>query len=581
MAECGKSKERILSVAQLKSRYLVTAALPYANGRLHVGHIAGAYLPADTYVRFLRLMGKETHFICGSDENGAPITFSAMKNGITPQEVIDRYNAIFVSSFHDLGIDFSVFGRTHSPEHARISQDFFLHVHEQGHIQKRSSEQVYCTECGMFLPDRYIEGTCYYGDCGKPGARGDQCEACGRTVDATKLKDPVCMVCKMQGRSGKGCIEVRETSHWYLRLDTFGEDLRKYVDAHPEWRESVKRFSFGLLDQGLNERAITRDLSWGIPVPLEDGKDKVLYVWFDAPIGYISFTRQYFESLGQPEMWKDFWCDDSTGLAHFIGKDNTVFHAVMFPGMLLAHGGYRLADSVVSNEFLNLEGNKISTSRDYAVWVDEYLEHFAPDPLRYYLTAIAPEASDSDFSWKDFQHHNNGELADNLGNFVQRNIAFCNKYFEGKVPARVHKTDAGDRMLAEIDAARTEMAELFSDYKFKAACERMMRFSQRANQFFAEEAPWQSRKTDMAVCGSTIFIGIKVLEAMSVLMQPILPFSSAKLRGMLNLPALAAGDWNKPLVIEAGHAVGEAVVLFPKLEDETIQARIEALNKKS
>ncbi len=566
-------------MADLKDRYLVTAALPYANGRLHVGHIAGAYLPADTFVRFLRLMGKEAHFICGSDENGAPITFSAMKNNCSPQEVIDKFHNIFDQSFKGLGINFSIYGRTHSDYHTKVSQDFFKTVHEQGHIQKHTTEQVYCSECKMFLPDRYIEGTCYYHDCGKTGARGDQCESCGRTVDATKLKDPVCMVCKMQGRPGTGCIEVKETAHWYLRLDTFQEDLRKYIDTHPEWRESVKRFSYGLLDQGLNERAITRDLSWGIPVPLEDGQDKVLYVWFDAPIGYISFTRQYFESIGKADEWKEFWCNEENGLLHFIGKDNTVFHAVMFPGMLLAHGGYRLAGNVVANEFLNLEGNKISTSRDYAVWVDEYLEHFSPDPLRYYLSAIAPEASDSDFSWKDFQQHNNGELADNLGNFIQRNVAFCNKYFDGIIPERKNKTEAGDKMLQEIEDARKEIGELLSEFKFKFALERMMRFSQRANQFFAEETPWQSRKTDMDACGSTIHIGLLVLEAMSIVMEPFLPFSSAKLRAMLNVAPLKGGEWNQPLTIKAGEKVGTAEVLFPKFDDDLIQPRIDDLNK--
>ncbi|MBN2713250.1 MAG: methionine--tRNA ligase, partial [Planctomycetes bacterium] len=497
---------------ELKDKYLITAALPYANGKLHVGHIAGAYLPADIFTRFLRSVGKETYFVCGTDENGAPITFSAMKEKVTPQEIIDRYHAIARDAFKGLGVDFNIFGRTHCPRHDEISQEFFTRLHDKGHIVKRTTEQVYCKSCDMFLPDRYIEGTCYHSDCKKPGARGDQCEACGRPIDATKLVDPECMVCKMQGKDSKGNIEVREVDHWYLRLDTFESDLRAYLDKHPEWRETVKRFSYGLLDQGLKERAISRDLDWGCPVPLDEAEGKVLYVWFDAPIGYITFTRQYFESIGEGERWKEFWQEENSGLVHFIGKDNTVFHAVMFPGMLLAHGDYRLADEVVSNEFLNLEGDKISTSRDYAVWVDNYLEHFAPDPLRYYLTAIAPEASDSDFSWKDFQARNNGEIADNIGNFIQRNLTFTKKYFDGKVPGKGNMTEAGNAMLEEIDKARDEIYALLADYRFKNAQERLMRLSQRGNQYFAEETPWQSRKTDMAACGTTIYVGLRVVE---------------------------------------------------------------------
>ncbi len=554
----------------LKERYLVTAALPYANGRLHVGHIAGAYLPPDQFVRFLRLAGREAHFICGSDENGAPITFSAMKEGVGPQDIIDRYHAINEKAFADLGIAFSIYGRTHCPRHEEISREFFVRLHEQGHIQKKTSSQVFCTECGMFLPDRYIEGTCYYEDCGRTGARGDQCEACGRTIDATKLIDPECMICRMQKRASRGHIEVRETEHWYFRLETFQDDLRKFVDAHPEWRETVKRFSYGLLDQGLRERAITRDLPWGVPVPLDGAEGKVLYVWFDAPIGYITFTRQYFESLGEPEKWKEFWQNSGTGLVHFIGKDNTVFHAVIFPGMLMAHGDYRLPDAVVSNEFLNLEGDKISTSRDYAVWVDEYLKYFSPDVLRYYLTAIAPEASDSDFVWKDFQVRNNGELADNLGNFIQRTLGFVAKYFDSRVPEAEVTTDTGKAMLEEIKTARREIGELLAGCRFKAALERLMRFSRSGNQFFAEETPWQSRKTDMNACAATLLVGMRIVEALSVFMYPFLPFSAAKLREMLNLPALIDGDWHTAAKLAPGHELGKAEVLFPKIEDEAI-----------
>ncbi len=565
----------------MKDKTLVTAALPYANGKPHVGHIAGAYLPADTYVRFLRLMGKDAVFVCGSDENGAPITFSAIKEGVTPQDIVDRYHAVLSESFKGLGIDFDYYGRTHCEKHNGISQEFFTTLHDKGHVVKRSSEQVYCTECNMFLPDRYIEGNCPHPDCKKPGARGDQCESCGRPVDATKLEDPVCMVCKQSGREGKGCIEVRETTHWYLRLDAFEKDLRAYLDLHPEWRESVKRFSYGLLDQGLRERCVTRDLDWGIPVPLEEAEGKVLYVWFDAPIGYITFTRQYLESLGKEEEWKDYWYNQDNGLVHFIGKDNTVFHAVMFPGMMMAHGDYRMPDTVVSNEFLNLEGDKISTSRNYAVWVNEYLEAFSPDPLRYYLTAIAPENSDSDFSWQGFQNRNNGELADNLGNFIQRNLAFCNKYFEGKVPPAENISDAGKELLEEIEKTRTELAELFDGHRYRDALERIMLLSRKGNEFFSAEEPWKSRKDDMAKCGATIYTCMMVIEALSVFMSPILPFSAAKLRECLNIPALSAGDWNTDAVLKSGHTINTPEVLFPKIDDAMIEEQVAKLTPKA
>ncbi len=565
------------TVTELKARYLVTAALPYANGRLHVGHVAGAYLPADIFVRFLRLTGREAHFICGSDENGAPITFSALRAGCSPQEIIDRYHDENERAFAGLNIDFSIFGRTHCPRHNEICQEFFLQLHEQGHVQKQTSQQVFCTDCQMFLPDRYVEGICHHQDCAAPGARGDQCEKCGRPIEATQLGDPECQICKRSAPESRGTVEVRETEHWYFRLDTFEKELRQYLDNHPEWRETVKRFSCGLLDQGLKERAITRDLPWGVPVPLAEGESKVLYVWFDAPIGYITFTRQYFERQTQPDKWKEFWQDDSTGLVHFIGKDNTVFHAVIFPSMLLAQGEYRLPDTVVANEFLNLEGDKISTSRNHAVWIDEYLEHFAPDPLRYYLTAIAPEASDSDFSWREFQAHNNGELADNLGNFIQRNLTFCAKYFDGEVPAAEIQSAAGKDMLAEIENARREIAARLAACQPKHALNRLMRFSQRGNQFLAKETPWQTRKTDMAVCAATIQVCLRAVEALSLFMAPFMPASSERLRAMLNLPPLAAGDWEVAWKLAPGHSLDRAEVLFPKIDDQKIEGCLQTL----
>ncbi len=563
-------------VTVAKNRILVTAALPYANGRPHVGHIAGCYLPADIYVRYLKLAGREAYYICGSDEYGTPITVSALKEGVEPKAIIDRYHAVYISAFRDLGIDFSIYGRTSCEKHVVVTQQFFLRLHELGHVVKNSERRPYCSVCEMFLPDRYIEGTCYFDDCKIPGARGDQCEKCGRTIEAEKLIDPTCSICRMRGQ-GDGSIEIRDTDHWYLRLDAFQEELRAFIESHPEWRDQTKNFSYGLLNEGLRDRAITRDMSWGVPVPLEGAQGKVLYVWFDAPIGYITFSQQFFESEGAPDMWREFWMDDENGLVHFIGKDNTVFHTILFPGMMMAHGEYRMPDNVVVNEFLNLEGDKISTSRNYAVWVDEYLNGFEPDPLRYYLTAIAPETSDSDFSWKDYQARNNGELADNLGNFIQRNLSFCRKYFEGKVPPETHVSERGREMLHEIENARAEIADLLEDFRFKAALERLMLFSRRGNEFFSEEEPWKIRKSDLEACGGTIHVGLRVIEALSVFMAPFLPFAAAKLRAMLALPALEPGDWNTAPVLDAGHLIDEPKVLFQKIEDDRIDAQREAL----
>ncbi len=571
-------------MADLKEKYLVTAALPYANGRLHVGHVAGAYLPADICVRFLRLTGREVHFVCGSDENGVPITLSAMKEEVDPQVIIDRYSPQLESAFRGLGIDFDVYGRTHTPAHAEVAQAFFLRLHEEGHIQSRTSEQVYCTECEMYLPDRYIEGVCHHEDCGAAGARGDQCEKCGRPIDATLLGEPECVICRQLERESRGHIEVRETTHWYFRLDAFEQDLRAYVDAHPEWRETVKRFSYGLLEQGLRERSVTRDLDWGVPVPLAEAEGKVLYVWFDAPIGYITFSREHFAAEGDAERWREFWCseehggDPTAGLLHFIGKDNTVFHSVIFPGMLIAHGDFRPADEVVANEFLNLEGDKLSTSRNYAVWVDEYLGAFPADPLRYYLTANAPEAADSDFVWADFLQHNNAELADNLGNFIQRTLGFCAKYFDGRAPAPAGGlSESGEALMAEIRTARGEIADCLSGHRYRAGIERLMKLSQRGNQFFAEETPWKSRKTDMDACARTMLAALRMVEALSVLMVPFLPFAAEKLRTMLNLPAPAPGAWDDEPGLPPGQELGAPEVLFPKMEPDAIRPFEEAL----
>jgi methionyl-tRNA synthetase len=548
---------------------MVTAALPYANGKLHIGHIAGAYLPADICVRFLRLKGRDALFICGSDENGVAITTSANREGVSPQEIIDRYHQANADAFKGIGIEFDHYGRTSDDEHDAMAQAFFLRHHEQGHVQKRSMEQPYCNSCSMFLPDRYIEGICHH--CKAKGAKGDQCEACGKMCDATKLIEPHCTVC------GSAEIEVRSTDHWFFRLDNFEKQLLEYLQNHPHFRDNVKRFCDNLLKQGLIPRAITRDIDWGIPVPLEDGEGKVLYVWFDAPIGYVTFTKQLFAAQGREDEWKRYWQDEGSHILHFIGKDNIVFHAIVWPSMLMGHGEYQLPQDVVANEFLNISGNKISTSRNYAVWVEEYLSAFNPDPLRYYLTAIAPENSDSDFTWEDFQTRNNSELADTLGNFTQRNMVFARKYFDGVMPEAGELSDNAKEMLEAIEVAREEISALLEKHSYKAALQRLMRFAQSGNQFLENEKPWSTRKTDMARCGMAVHVGLRIVEALSVFMAPFLPFSAAKLRTMLTLPALADGDWDRPWQLQEGHPIAQPEILFRKFDDEEIAPHIEKL----
>jgi methionyl-tRNA synthetase len=555
------------SIAQT-SKILVTAALPYANGRIHIGHIAGAYLPADICARYLKLRGKDVAFVCGSDENGVPITVSAAKEGVSPKDIIDRYHSSNDAAFKGMGIDFDIYHRTSCERHTKEAQKFFLKLHEKGHVQKRTTEQLYCTSCERFLPDRYVEGTCYH--CKGAEAKGDQCEACGKMIDAIKLIEPKCTIC--------GCSpEVRSTDHWFFRLDSFESDLKKFIGERPHFRENVKRFSNGLLEQGLIARAITRDLSWGVPVPLDEAEGKVLYVWFDAPIGYVSFTQEWAEKNGNFDDWEKYWKGDDTTILHFIGKDNIVFHSIVWPAMLMAHGGYHLPDDVVANEFLNIKGAKTSTSRNYAVWIDEYLKEFAADPLRYYLCAIAPEGSDADFSWEDFQARNNSELADNVGNFIQRNLAFANKYFDGVIPEAKEYSDFAKSMLEEIDLARREITELLSAHKYKRALDRLMRFAQAGNQFLENEKPWSTRKTDMDKCAMAVNIGLRVVETLSIVMAPFLPSSSVKLRAMLNLPELNSGDWDSALKLKAGDAINKPEILFRKFEDDEIAVHSEKL----
>ena len=408
-------------------RILVTSALPYANGPIHLGHLAGAYLPADIFVRYKKLKKQEIVFICGSDEHGVPITILAEKRGLTPQQIVDEFHERNKKAFENFGIDFDNYSRTSLPAHHKTSQQFFLSLHKQGLLTEKTIEQFYCDQCQRFLADRYVEGTCPH--CEKPGARGDQCESCGKWIDQTTLIEPVCAIC---GHTP----ELKSTSHWFLKLGDFQDKIADWLDSKTTWKSNVLNFCKGWLSDGLRDRAVTRDLKWGVQVPLEGYEDKVLYVWFDAPIGYISSTVEWAEKIGQPERWKDFWENEDTRLIHFIGKDNIVFHAIVWPAILMGHGEYILPSEIPANEFLNIEGEKLSTSKNYAVWLDEYLEKFKPDPLRYTLATNAPEAKDSDFSWKELQARNNNELADILGNFLNRNLTFLRKHFESKIPER-------------------------------------------------------------------------------------------------------------------------------------------------
>jgi methionyl-tRNA synthetase len=549
----------------IPKRYLVTSALPYANGRIHVGHLAGAYLPADIYVRYLRSAGRDAVFVCGSDENGVPITITAEKAGVSPQEIVDRFHAANAAAFQGLNIDFDVYGRTTSKHHAGVSQEFFLDLHRKGHIESRVEQQLYCARCARFLPDRYVSGSCP--KCGKPGAKGDQCESCGRALSPLELLDPVCELCRE--RPGP-----RETRHWYLKLGDFQKPLETWLDTKKDWRDNVGRFCAGWLREGLGSRSITRDIAWGIPVPLAEAKGKVLYVWFDAPIGYLSFTQELFAARGDPEGWKRYWADPESALVHFIGKDNIVFHAIVWPAMLMGHGGLNLPANVVANEFLNVRGQKSSKSRNWAVWLAEYLEQFPPDPLRYYLTVNAPEGRDADFSWEEFQTRNNSELAAVLGNFAHRTLAFVEKYLGGTAPARGTPGEAERAALAEAELAGREIAAELEGFRFKAGVQRLMKLAKSANQYFDAAAPWKSRKTDPAACGTAISVCLALVDRLAALMSPFMPASATKLEGFLGRQAQALPRrWD---ALGDGPAAGARLPkpepLFRQIEDPEVAA---------
>ncbi len=554
-----------------REKILVTSALPYANGPLHLGHLAGAYLPADIYVRYQRLNKRDVIYICGSDEHGVPITIAAEKQKVSPQAIVDKYHKMNKAAFEKVGMSFDNYSRTSLPLHHKISQEFFLKLHSKGYLSEKIVKQLYCEHCDRFLADRYVEGTCPI--CHSPGARGDQCDTCGRSIDQIQLIDPTCVTC------GNKPI-IRETRHWFINLKTLQPQIKAWLDTKTHWKENVKNFCEGWFKTGLEDRAVTRDLRWGVQVPLPGYENKVLYVWFDAPIGYISSTVEWAQNIGQPEQWKEYWQDKSTRLIHFIGKDNIVFHAIIWPLILMGHGDYVLPDNIPANEYLNLEGGKFSTSRSYAVWLDKYLEKFPPDPLRYCLAANAPETKDADFSWRDFQQRNNSELADILGNFVNRTLTFLQKNFDNSVP-RPWKFDKLDKkMLTRLEKAPIEIGNLFENFEVRKAVSVFMDLARFANKYFNDQQPWITAKEDAQKCATTFYVCVQVLKGLAVLMEPVLPFSARKLWNMLNLSTPFKNiHWDEAgkADVPVGHRLNKPKILFKKLEDDVIEAEIHKL----
>ena len=552
-------------------QYLVTAALPYSNGRLHVGHIAGAYLPADIFVRYHRARGDDVLFVCGSDDNGVAITISAAKENATPAEIVAKYHSWQEHDFVSLGISFDVYGGTHTPgyvdRHNEISQEFFSAIYSKGYFTKRTTKQLYDAVAGRFLPDRYVQGTCYYPDCNYPGAYGDQCENCTRSIDPLLLKNPKSM---LTGTTP----EVRETTHWFLRLNDFQEPLREWLSGKTDWRPTVRNFALGQVNEGLPERAMTRDLDWGVPVPLDDpdAKGKVLYVWFDAPIGYVSFTSSILERReGGRNDYEKWWKNPESKIYHFIGEDNIVFHALIWPAMLMAEGTYQLPEAVVANSFLNIkfpgkdDEEKISKSRGTAVWIEDFLKEYDPDPLRYYLTAIAPEGARTPYQPEEFIQRNDGELVATLGNFVNRLIPFSHKNFDGKMPPAGMRDDRDRALLARRQVQADRTAEHLEACRFKAALFEVMELAREGNAYLGEKEPWKQRKTDLAACATTINVGLQVARTLAAVMQPFLPFSARKLAEMLQLDDRAFA-WDAAVdELPDGHPLGEAVPLFRKL----------------
>lgn len=554
-------------------RYTITAALPYTNGPIHIGHLAGVYVPSDIYARFLRLQGKDVAFICGSDEHGVAISMKAKKEGITPQEVIDKYHAIIKQSFEDFGVSFDNYSRTSAKVHHDTASEFFRKLYDAGQFIEEVTAQLYDEQAGQFLADRFVTGTCP--KCGNEEAYGDQCEKCGSSLNATDLINPKSTI------TGSKPM-LKETKHWFLPLDRYDAFLREWIlEGHKnDWKPNVYGQVKSWLEDGLKPRAVTRDLDWGIPVPVEGAEGKVLYVWFDAPIGYISSTKEWAQRVGKD--WEPYWKSNDTKLVHFIGKDNIVFHCVIFPAMLKAEGTYIMPDNVPANEFLNLEGNKLSTSKNWAVWLHEYLQDFPgqQDVLRYALTSNAPETKDNDFTWKDFQARNNNELVAIFGNFINRVVVLTNKYYEGVVPQPNDYSDIDEATLTEMRAYPAVIASSIERYRFREALTELMNLARLGNKYLADEEPWKMIKEDPARVQTQMYVALQIAAALSVLSEPFLPFTAAKLKNMLNLNDSSL-NWNDITMtadlLRAGSKIGQAELLFAKIEDDAIQAQVDRL----
>lgn len=554
-------------------RYTITAALPYTNGPIHIGHLAGVYVPADIYSRYLKMRGEDVVFVCGSDEHGVPITIKAKKEGVSPQDVVDKYDGIIRQSFQDFGIEFDNYSRTSGKTHHKTASEFFKKLYEEGKFIEEVTEQLYDDEAQQFLADRFVVGTCP--KCGNEESYGDQCEKCGTSHNATDLINPKSAI--------TGNVPVlKETRHWFLPLDQYEPWLKEWIlEGHKkDWKSNVYGQCKSWIDDGLRPRAVTRDLDWGIPVPVEGGDGKVLYVWFDAPIGYISATKEWAEKENKD--WEPYWKDEDTKLVHFIGKDNIVFHCIIFPTMLKAEGSYILPDNVPANEFLNLEGNKLSTSKNWAVWLHEYLEDFPgkEDVLRYVLTANAPETKDNDFTWKDFQQRNNSELVAIFGNFINRVAVLTHKYYDGKVPAAAELKEIDEQTLAELKAYPAVIASSIEKYRFREAQAEMMNVARLGNKYLADEEPWKTFKTDAERTKTVMYVALQIAAALATLSKPFLPFTSGKLNKMLNLEG-ANFDWNdissEKALLEEGHQIAKAELLFSKVEDAEIEKQLEKL----
>ena len=546
-------------------RYLITSALPYANGPVHIGHLAGVYVPSDIYARYQRLRGNDVISVCGSDEHGVPITIKARKEGITPQDVVDRYHAIIKDAFYRLGMSFDIYSRTSSPTHRTTASDFFRKLYDEGKFIEKTSEQFYDEEAKAFLADRYIVGTCPR--CQSEGAYGDQCEKCGSTLSPEELINPTSKL--------SGSVPVKkETKHWYLPLDQYDAFLREWIlEGHKEWKSNVYGQCKSWLDTGLQPRAVSRDLDWGIPVPVEGEEGKVLYVWFDAPIGYISATKDL-----TPD-WEKYWKDEETKMVHFIGKDNIVFHCIVFPSMLKAHGDYILPENVPANEFLNLEGDKISTSKNWAVWLHEYLDEFPgkEDVLRYVLCANAPETKDNDFTWKDFQARNNNELVAILGNFVNRALVLTKKYYGGAVPECGELTDYDCDTIAEMAGIKASLESNIENYRFREALKDAMSFARIGNKYLADTEPWKVVKTDPERVKTILNIALQITANITIAIEPFMPFSAEKILKMLSVEKFGWDNLGSMNLIAAGHVIGDAALLFEKIEDDVIEKQLKRL----